>query len=148
MFNASEFCLDASLEAVQPHLASLQDTLNSAVSLLLQMNSGLNSPEPLIVFLKEFSTKIISELVNLNTELSSTAPSFVGLNYQQSSSESASTDSDGSLVAQEFKNLINKCMGDIELAERLIKYERQRHSELDREGAIQSAIVRWESDNC
>jgi hypothetical protein len=113
-----------------------------------------------LFFLKELFTDIISELVALNAELSNTTlqwfqqPSdnfssdlFVGLDYQKSPSIEVNPDSTGSEIDQQLKNLINKCMGDAEKAERLIQYECQRQPELDREGAIQFAITRWESDN-
>jgi hypothetical protein len=126
------------------------------------MNSGLTSTEMQVVFLKELFTSITSELVALNTELgnailqpqqlqqpsdNSSPAQFVRLNYQNPLSIAVAPDSASSMIDQQFKNLINKCMGDVEKAERLIQYEHQRYPELDRKGAIQSAITRWESDN-
>ncbi|MEM4380467.1 MAG: hypothetical protein QXL01_07300 [Thermoplasmatales archaeon] len=161
LFNASEACLDASLDTVQLYVASLQDTLVGATNFLTQMSSGLTSTEMQVVFLKELFNNIVSELITLNAELSdgvsqafqqpsdnSTPVSqFLGLNYQQPSSVAIDLDSTESMTEQQFKNLINKCMGDAEKAERLIQYECQRNSQLDRDEAIRSAIIRWESDN-
>lgn len=70
LFNASEVCLDASLDTVQSNVTSLQNTLVGATNFLIQMNSGLTSTEMQVVFLKELFTNIISELVSLNAELS------------------------------------------------------------------------------
>lgn len=160
LFNASEVCLDASLDTVQLYVTSLQNTLVGATNFLIQMNSGLTSTEMQVIFLKELFTDIISELVALNGELgnitlqssqhssNNSSPSqFLGLDYQEPSSIQVNSNSTGSVMDQQLKNLINKCMGDVEKAEHLIQYECQRHPELDRAGAIRFAITRWESDN-
>lgn len=156
LFNASEVCLDASLDTVQSNVTSLQNTLVGATNFLIQMNSGLTSTEMQVVFLKELFTNIISELVSLNAELSNTTlqlsdnsspDQFIGLDYQKSPSIEVGSDSTGSVIDRQLKNLINKCMGDVEKAERLIQYECQRQPKLDRREAIQFAIMRWESDN-
>ncbi len=161
LFSASEACLNASLDTAQLYIASLQDALVSATNFLIQMSSGLTSTDMQVVFLKELFINITTELITLNTELSNGAsqafkePSddsipisqFLGLNYQKLSSVTVDSDSASSMIEQQFKNLINKCMGDAEKAERLIQYECRRNPELDREGAIRSAITRWESDN-
>lgn len=161
LFSASEDCLNASLDTMQAYVASLKDTLVGATNFLTQMNSSLTSTEMQVVFLKELFTNIIAELVTLNAELSNGAsqlfqrPSddstsisqFLGLNSQQSSSVAIDLNSTNSVIDRQFKSLINKCMGDAEKAERLVQYECQRNSQLDREGAIRSAITRWESDN-
>lgn len=156
LFNASEVCLDASLDTVQSNVTSLQNTLVGATNFLIQMNSGLTSTEMQVVFLKELFTNIISELVSLNAELSNTTlqlsdnsspDQFIGLDYQKSPSIEVGSDSTGSVIDRQLKNLINKCMGDVEKAERLIQYECQRQPKLDRREAIQFAIMKWESDN-
>lgn len=159
LFNAAEVCLDASLDTVQSYVTSLQNTLVGATNFLIQMNSGLTSTDMQVIFLKELFTNIISELVALNAELSNTTlqlsqplsdnsspDQFVGFDYQKPRIE-VNPDSISSVIDQQLKNLINKCMGDLEKVERLIQYECQRQPELDREGAIQFAISRWESDN-
>jgi hypothetical protein len=160
LFNASEVCLDASPDTVQSHATSLKNALVSATNFLIQMSSGFTSADMQVVFLKELFTNIVSELVSLNAELSNTAlqisqqPSdnsspnqFSALDYQKSLSIEVNPDSTHSVIDQQLKNLINKCMGDAKKAERLIQYECQRKPELDREGAIQFAIIRWEIDN-
>lgn len=159
LFNSSEVCLDASLDTVQSYTISLQNTLASATSFLIQMNSGLTSTEMQVVFLKELFTNIISELVTLNAELGNTtsqlsqkpsdnpSPDEAYSIELESPSVEAFSDSAGNVIEQQLKNLISKCMGDAKQAERLIQYEYQRHPELGRERAIQFAIARWESDN-
>jgi hypothetical protein len=52
LFNASEVCLDASLDTVQSYVTSLQKTLVGATNFLIQMNSGLTSTEMQVVFFK------------------------------------------------------------------------------------------------
>lgn len=152
LFSASESCFDASLESMSSHVASLQDTLVSANNFLIQMSSGSTSTDAQVIFVKELFNSIVMELVKLNTELSNLDSQA----FQQPSDNSTSAaqfidsneqDSADREIEQKFKNLINKCMGDTERAERLIQYEFRRHRDLDREGAIQAAITRWESDN-
>lgn len=157
LFNASEACLEAPLEEMQLHISPLRDTLISATNFLSQMNSGLNSSEMQVVFLKELFTSIVSELVNLNARLAdaiseSSQQSFyknssIATKPKESVYQQPLVDSDDSVANQNFKKLINKCMGDAEKAERLIQFECQRNSKLDREAAILSAITRWERDN-
>jgi hypothetical protein len=162
LFNASESYLDASLDTLHSYVASLQETLISAINFLVQMNSGLTSTEVEFIFLKELFTNIISELVNLNIELSNSPTEsfqnysnanpinisqFVSLGCQEDLFTSQDPDSTISSVDRQFKNLLSKCMGDSEKVERLINYESQRNSTLDKEGAILSAITRWERDN-
>ena len=161
LFNTSEACFESSLDTVKSHVASLQNTLIGANNLLAQMSSGLTSTEMQVVFLKNLLDNIFSELVDLQAELSNTnlqpfqtsndafltVSQFVDSSYPKPVSNSSNFNSAGSAAEQKFKDLINKCMGDFEKAERLIQYECQKNSELDRAGAIRSAIRRWESDN-
>jgi len=141
LFSASEACLDASRDTLKYCVDSLQHTLVDATSLLIETSGGLTGE----VLFHELFNSIILELVSLNSELSDVvlgSDPFVDSSYQQSSPSLVKTE-----PGQNFKNLVTKCMGDSQKAERLIKYEYQQNSALDREGAILSAIMRWENDN-
>lgn len=140
LLNTSEACFEVSLEDTQSSVASLQNTVASATNFLVQMSSGLVNPET--IFLKELVTSIVTELVNLNSELSQSllqppqqVPTITSDIYPEFE------------VDRQLKKLIKKCMGDVKQAERLILYEHQRNPKLDRAGAIDSAIMRWEDDN-
>ncbi len=143
LFTASEACFDVPLDATQSCVHSLQSTVVSATNFLVKMSSGLTSTETHVVFWKEVFTSIISELVALNAELNN-----VKLQpFQIAATISSDFDSNLSKVNQQLKNLVSKCMGDSEKAERLIQYEFQECPELSREEAIQAAIISWEDDN-
>ena len=46
-----------------------------------------------------------------------------------------------------LKNLVNKCLGDMNQAQRLVQYESEQDRSLNPEQAVQAAIRRWEEDN-
>ena len=162
LFNASEDCLDISLDVSAPYLNSLQVALTKTINLLTQMNNELDPTDSQIIFLKELFTDIVSELISLNAEFNDTAlqssqrssdsrlvtaSRFKDLSCQNFVANSGVPDSTDSSIDQLFRNLVTKCLGDSGRAERLIQYERRRHSNLDREEAIRAAIIRWENDN-
>lgn len=156
LFNRSEACFDSSLDSA----VSFQVDLNSAINLLIKMNHGLDPSNQDVIFLKDLLIKIISDLSSLSSDLSSTISQ---LSCQFSISPAAQSESvikpHDSFVAAEcqqlqtdkvnqyFRNLVKKCMGDLEKAERLIQYEHRQYPDLSRLEAIRFAITRWERDN-
>ncbi|NJO79195.1 MAG: hypothetical protein HC827_12180 [Cyanobacteria bacterium RM1_2_2] len=159
LFCDSEACLDAPSNSSL--ILALQNTIVGVHNFLVQMNSGLTSTETQVLFLKKLLTSIASELVGLNTELYcalqvSQEPLSFGLLYDDTENNIAGTNPDlqsattpptSSQVDQLFKDLMNKCMGNSQQAERLVQYEQQRNPLLIREEAVHAAIIRWESDN-
>lgn len=138
LFDASEDCLEASSDALHFEIALLQDALISTTNFIIQINNALPSADVSTLPVKELFVGIVSELLALNTELDairSSAP-------QQSSSCGPAHDTSD----QSYKNLLGKCMGDADMAERLIQYEYQKRG-LAREDAIDAAITRLEMDN-
>jgi hypothetical protein len=134
----SEVCFDLPLDTLKPSVISLQKTLVSVNNFLIQMSSGLISTERNILFLKELFTTIVSELSILNTELNV---------ILQSASVTTILDSPLSEIDQLLKNLKSKCLGDTEKVERLIQYEYKKSPQSSRQMLVESAIMRWESDN-
>lgn len=138
LFLDSQVCLDVPLDIAKPNVISLQKTLVSVNTFLIQMNGGLTSTERQIIFLKELFSAIVSELSILNSELDA---------ILQSSSVSSSLDSSFSEIDELLKKIKCMCLGDTEKVERLIQYEYNKSPQLSRQELIQSAIMRWESDN-
>lgn len=150
LLNATEVCLNPSIDTLHLQINSLQKTLISANNLLIQISIGMNSTDIGSLFLQELLTNIVSHFVSLNTELGKIASQLTQLT-QQSSDNYNSVEANfivtGNVIDQNFKNLVNKCMGDIKQAERLIQYECNQNSSLNREEAIRFAIMRWERDS-
>lgn len=122
----------------------------------------MTSQEYQVAFLNDLFSGIISELTTLNKKLEgaalktfqripdnnpNTTSQFINLGYYRTTSVLDFPNPNSHVSDWQFKDLINKCMGDLETVERLIKYELQKDPNLDRRGAIQAAIKRWESDN-
>lgn len=155
LFKESEACIDVLPGKEIIAITSLQNTLITANSYLTEMYSG-NSVDLGFLLIKGLVTDVVSALLNLNSELnillnslqeSKSVESAVET-YQATLTESLN-DVDESIDSTEllYKSLITKCLGDTQKAERLIQYELNRSFVLTREGAIQSAIHRWERDN-
>jgi hypothetical protein len=168
----SELCLELILLEkssllINQSLSDLQNSVFIVTNFLIAFNSiTLNSDasgidtNPLI----NLYSKVIDELLSSNKIIEAylqnqtSTDNFIGSLDPQPKTHNISTDSVNwvsSYKSNEFriptenslKNLLNKCRGNHEQAERLIMYEQQRNSSLSRDSAIQCAISRWESDN-
>jgi acyl carrier protein len=142
LFETAEECLNSDPECIQIYIPEVKKAITGANEFLLQVTSSVQSQESGTLFIKDLMTDIISELIKSNLFLS--VPSLKPLNINSGGLVDASSEVISSDL--EFQNLLRKCMGDVEKAERLINYEIQRSPGRGRNEAIQAAIIRWEMD--
>jgi hypothetical protein len=159
LFEDAEVCLDLLIEnqsknQIKISIYSLRSTIVSVNNLLLQMSSGVNTPDA--VWVKILFTNIVTELMQHNSALETdflllsqgfendnpfeeTLKVFtVNTQLEISVNDySISNESDNL-----FKKLVSRCLGDYEQAQRLIEYELRKNQGINREEAIGLALTR------
>ena len=164
LFDDTEDCLelllkDQSHNRIKTSIHSLRSTIISSNSILLQMSSGMTTPDA--VWAKNLFTNIVTELMKCDSELeinflllsqdfendNPLAETLEMFTIESQSKTSITYDSIPNESDNLLKKLISRCMGDYEQAQRLIEYELRKNKGVNREEAIGLALIRWERDN-